>query len=161
MVCSGNLDRTSFTNSTKCSEYPLATSRQMNFTCGTASKMRLIFSRSFCPLPELTATCYGKVKHRRWSWMGVFKGRPFSIQQPSRFTLSKYRGCVQETNSSRGKGDLLLPWSTKTSGFLAHPWLTYTHPRTWDSATKPHNKHIQEYSRPCSQLLLSFLKLVV
>lgn len=124
MVCSGNLDRTSFTNSTKCSEYPLATSRQMNFTCGTASKMRLIFSRSFCPLPELTATCYGKVKHRRWSWMAEFKGRPSSIRQPSRFTLSKHGGCVQETNSSRGKGDLLLPWSTKTSGFLAHPWLT-------------------------------------
>lgn len=61
IVCSGNLARTSFTNSTKCSEYPLATSRQINLTCGTASSMLLIFSRSFSPLPELTATCCTKI----------------------------------------------------------------------------------------------------
>lgn len=59
MVWSGNFPRTVLTNSTKCSEYPLATSRQMYLMSGMASRMLHSFSRSACPLPELAATCWG------------------------------------------------------------------------------------------------------
>ena len=52
-MCSGNFARTSFTNSTKCSEYPLATSRQM----------AVIFSTSFVAIPQLAITyCSNKDK---------------------------------------------------------------------------------------------------
>lgn len=59
MVWLGNFPRTVLTNSTKCSEYPLATSRQMYLISGMASRMLHSFSRSACPLPELAATCWG------------------------------------------------------------------------------------------------------
>lgn len=60
MVWLGNFPRTVLTNSTKCSEYPLATSRQMYLISGIASRMLHSLSRSACPLPELAATC--------WEW---------------------------------------------------------------------------------------------
>ena len=116
MVCSGNLDRTSFTNSTKCSEYPLATSRQINLTCGTASRMLLIFSRSFVLLPELTATCYTEQTKRckTGTVSGVQRSDPASIHPPVLGTVPcpsevhpdhTHSGPAQETCNSRGKGD--------------------------------------------------------
>lgn len=140
MVCSGNLARTSFTNSTKCSEYPLATSRQINLTCGTASRMLLIFSRSFFPLPELTAICCTKQTKRRKTRTVTLppSTRLFWAQHrdPPRFTLIRqtHSGPAQETCSSRGKGDWLLQLPELTLPSV--PPLNSTYPEPWTSATQ-------------------------
>ena len=57
MVCSGKRFRTSFTNSTKCSEQPLATSRHTYFTWGIAFRICSSCSKSEEPVPELAARC--------------------------------------------------------------------------------------------------------
>ncbi len=57
IVWLGNSCRTSFTNSTKCSEYPFATSTQMYDSWGTAWRMPFSFSRSPFARPTLAATC--------------------------------------------------------------------------------------------------------
>ena len=57
IVREGNLDRTCFTNSTKCSEYPLATSKQIYWTSGMDEITPSSLSRSPLFNPALTATC--------------------------------------------------------------------------------------------------------
>lgn len=60
IVWDGNLCLTRLTNSTKCSEYPLATSRHMNSIAGTAPITSVIFVKSASPVPELIAMFYNK-----------------------------------------------------------------------------------------------------
>lgn len=58
MVCEGNFCLTSLTKCTKCSEYPFATSTQTYCIWGTAAKIAASLSKSFSPVPVLTATLW-------------------------------------------------------------------------------------------------------
>lgn len=55
IVCVGNAALTFLTKSTKCWEYPFATSKQINVIPGTPCRTSESLSKSLCAIPALAA----------------------------------------------------------------------------------------------------------